>query len=408
MWELNYHSIRLTKRSVEALPVASSTKVTWDCDLKGFGVRISPRGRRTYFVQYRVGGTRVGRMRKPSIGVHGVITADEARRVARQWLASAAAGNDPATSFGRSDGDQSIAGLCQRYLEEHAAVRKKPASVKQDRANISRFVLPRWARRQVADIRQSDVEGLLRSIGGTRSGQGGAPIQANRVRSLLHKMFNLAEVWGWRDRATNPVTYVVRYPENRRERYLSSIEIERLSAVLDRLEDWPDYRHAVLIIRLLLFTGCRIGEILSLKPAYFDRVARVLRLPDSKTGAKVVYLSDSAIDGLEKAVRDIEDDAYLFESSKTGQHILSIKKSWSKIRTDAGLEGVRLHDLRHTFASIAISDGVPLAVIGKLLGHKSSATTERYAHLADDPLRAAVARVDSRISGNAPKDGAID
>ena len=200
-------------------------------------------------------------------------------------------------------------------------------------------------------------------------------------------MFNLAEVWGWRDEHTNPVRLVARYRDNPCERYLSDDEIERLCEVLDAYERQDRASaNAANTIRLLLLTGARVSEILTMKWAYIDRRGGFAQLPTSKTGRKIIFLSDPALQVLE-SIAPVPGNPYVFVGQKPMSHLVGLQKPWITIRKLAGLEDVRLHDLRHSFASIAASNGASLPMIGQLLGHRSADVTQRYAHLTASSVR---------------------
>jgi integrase len=208
-------------------------------------------------------------------------------------------------------------------------------------------------------------------------------------------MMNLAEVWRMRPNGSNPCRHIKKYRENKRERYLSEAELARLGEALTEVDqDGTVMPSAVAAIRLLIFTGARLSEILTLRWDYVEH--SYLRLPDSKTGAKVIYLNPPASELLARLPR-IVDNPYVIPGNKPGARLVNLQKPWRLIRARAGLEDVRIHDLRHTFASIGAASGLSLPMIGKLLGHTQAATTERYAHLADDPVRAASEAIGQRI-----------
>jgi integrase len=209
-------------------------------------------------------------------------------------------------------------------------------------------------------------------------------------------MFSLAEAWGLVPDGANPCRHVTPYPEPERERFLSPEEYDRLWSTLDDLEvDQPGMRSAVAAIRLLALTGCRLSEIQKLRWEYVrdDK----LKLPDGKTGPRTVYLSPEAIAVL-GAIEQVPDNPYVITGTVPGQHLTDLQRPWRRIRARAGLEDVRIHDLRHSFASAAVANGESLPMIGKLLGHKSVKTTARYAHLADEPVQAAAGRIAALIS----------
>jgi integrase len=212
------------------------------------------------------------------------------------------------------------------------------------------------------------------------------PITANRVLSLLSKAFNLAEVWGYRPDGSNPCYHIPKNRENKREYFLSGEELNRLAIVLSEEEEkGSSMPSAILAIRLLILTGCRLGEILTLQWKEVDFERQCLNLSDGKTGARVAYLSREALELLKACPRD-GNNPYVVSGKKGQAHLVNLRKAWLRIREKADLPHVRIHDLRHTFASVAIQQKVDLYYLSKLMGHKSIQTTQRYAHLVGDPL----------------------
>lgn len=359
----------------------------WDTEMRGFGVRVRPSGRKTYILKYRANGGRSGTIRKPAIGVHGNITCDEARGIAKQWLAEVARGGDPSGERKADRGTPTIAELCERYLSEHAEPHKKPRSVQEDRRNMRLHVLPTLASKKVSAVTRADVAKIHSSLRNR-------PGAANKVRALLSHMFALAETWGLRPDGSNPCRHVKKYPQRERERFLTADEWKRLA---DALNDPTKPPNAVAAIRLLAFTGCRLSEILTLRWDHVDFERALLRLPESKTGAKIVYLSAPALEVL-VAITPIEDNPYIIVGRRPGLHLIDLQRPWQRIRGEARLKGVRIHDLRHSYASVGAGVGLSLPIIGKMLGHTQAVTTERYAHLAADPLKTAVERVGAEIA----------
>ena len=299
--------------------------------------------------------------------------------------------------------------LADRYLREHAAQHKKASSASEDRRNIDNHIRPLLGSKQVSEITRADIDAFKRAVRegksaprngkGPRSGhRGGAIVSggtgvANRCLSLLSKMFNLAERWGMRPDGSNPVRHVEKYRENKVERYLNQEELERLAQVLrDAENSGSESPFVVAAIRLLLFTGARLSEILTLRWDFVDLDRSLINLPDSKTGKKQIYLNSLASDVL-SGLPHVDGNPFVIVGNNGGSHLVNLTKPWHRIRKLAGLEDVRIHDLRHSFASVAVSGGLALPLIGKLLGHQKSATTERYAHFADDPVRAANEKV---------------
>ena len=221
------------------------------------------------------------------------------------------------------------------------------------------------------------------------------PYQANRCLEIISKMFNLAELWGLRPDGSNPRRLIQKYPEVKRERFLSLDEIKRLGSVLRDIEtEGREMPSAILAIRLLLYTGCRLNEIMTLKWEYVDLEAAILHLPDSKTGAKKVYLGKPAVKLLEEAPL-IVGNPWVIPGALPGARLTDLQPFWQRVRAKAGLEGVRIHDLRHTFASTAVAAGHSLPIIGRLLGHTQVQRTARYAHLAASPAMTAADSITS-------------
>ena len=367
---------KLTKRTVEALAPKTASYFVWDSEVTGFGVRVMPSGAKSYQVQYRKGG----RTRRASIGRHGAVTVDQARRHARELLGDVAAGRNPVEEIARHRRAPTVAALCDRFFEDHARGRCKPSTQAEYRRNLDLFIKPGIGTLKVVDVERRDIADLhhgLRHI----------PYQANRMLQVLSKMFNLAEVWGLRPDGSNPCRHVPKFPEKKRERFLRHAELERLGAVLSAAEtDGRETPHVAAAFRLLMLTGCRLGEIQTLK---WDHVTAFgLELPDSKTGARLVPLPDVARELLDRLPR-LPDNPFVIIGDKPGQHITDLQRPWRRLRAAAGLDDVRIHDLRHTYAAHAASSGVPLAIIGRILGHTQYQTTMRYAHLADAPVREA-------------------
>ena len=226
------------------------------------------------------------------------------------------------------------------------------------------------------------------------------PYDANRCLEMISKMFNLAEMWGLRPDGSNPRKHIKKYPEEKRERFLSPAELRRVGEVLREMEqEGIELPSSIAAIRLLILTGCRLGEIMTLQWEHVDIAGKALRLPDSKTGAKVVHLGQPAVEVLEKIER-VEGNPWVIVGTKPGARLTDLQPFWQRVRARAGLKDVRIHDLRHTFASTAVASGQGLPMIGKLLGHTQVQTTARYAHLAADPIKDAADQVASSIAAS--------
>ncbi len=382
---------RITKRSVDAAKPGSRDVYLWDDDLSGFGLKVTPAGRKVYLVQYRLGG-RGGRTRRVTIGPHGALTPEQARSEARRTLGLVASGNDPA-AIRQQGKDQPVLGsLLDQFLVDHADAKLK-ASTAAEYRRIARLHVPASLRRRpVTDIERADVARLHLSLKDK-------PYQGNRTLALLSKFFNWSEKHGYRPDGSNPCRHVEKYREARRERFLSAQELARLGDVLaDAENDGSESPFVIAAVRLLTLTGARLSEILTLKWGHVDFENAALRLPDSKTGQKSIYLNAPALEVLSSLPR-LDGNPFVICGERQGTHLVNLQKPWRRIRAAAGLGDVRIHDLRHSFASVAAASGQSLYVIGSLLGHSQPQTTSRYAHLSADPLRAASEAVGQRIGG---------
>ena len=397
---------KVTKRSVDTLKLtADAAEVTlWDSELKGFGVRLQRGGAKSYVLHYRVGAGRGAPLRKLTIGRHGSPwTPETARHEARRQLGRVENGADPvAEKIARKEAP-TMAELTKRFLAEHAEAKRKVSTADEYRRLLDKVIVPALGDRKVADVARADITKLHHA-------NRAAPYQANRLLAILSKMFNLAERWGLRPDGSNPCRHVEKFAERKRERMLSRVELGRLGDALASFNFSP---YAAAAVKLLVFTGARLGEVLGLRWDWIDFDRGEARLPDSKTGAKTLHLPPPAIAVLAELPR-LDGNPYVIAGQKEGAALVNLEKPWRAIRKAAGLDDVRLHDLRHAFASVAASSGMGLPIIGKMLGHSQPATTARYAHLESDPVKAAAAVVAGRIaaamaggSSDAGKSGAM-
>lgn len=430
---------KITKRLVESTKPAKNYFLIWDREVRGFGLRVNPSAVKSYVVQYR---NAHGDSRRLTIGNHGRLTAENARIEAKRLLGLVSLGRDPIEEKRQARKGETIADLCREYLSGHAEPHKKTSSLRHDHSMIERLIKPALGNRKIKDITTGDVHRLHGSLRGT-------PYQANRVVALLSKMFNCAEAWGMTPGGSNPCRHLKRYKEGKRERYLSAEELACLGETLTLAGRENVQRSSALnAIRLLIFTGCRLSEVLTLRWDYVDFDHACLRLPDSKTGAKEIQLNAPALQVLADMERD--RSGWVIVGQKPKRHLVNLEKPWRHIRNRAtvrlwaghqdpavsefvsrlrerlgreptyeecqsaaylerqrdsefalpkGLTDVRLHDLRHSFASVAAGLGEGLPMIGKLLGHTNVATTARYAHLADNPQKVATERIGAALAG---------
>jgi integrase len=395
---------KITKRSVDVLkPANGAEAVLWDSELKGFGVRVQLGGAKSYVLHYRAGTGRGATLRKLTIGRHGSPwTPETARREAKRLLGMIEGGADPAAEKIARQEAPTMAELAERFRAEHAEAKRKASTAAEYRRLLDKIILPALGKRKVADLTRAEVIKLHNS-------NRAAPYQANRVLAVLSKMLNLAERWGLRPDGSNPCRHVEKFGERKRERMLSPAELARLG---DALASYDGSPYAVAAVKLLVFTGARLGEVLGLRWEWIDFERGEARLPDSKTGAKTLHLPPPALAVL-AALPRLDGNPHVIAGAKEGAALVNLEKPWRAMRTAAGLDDVRLHDLRHAFASVAASSGMGLPIIGKMLGHSQPATTARYAHLASDPVKAAAAAVAGKIAaamgggaGDTGKEGA--
>lgn len=362
---------RITKAVVDRLQLDHTIR---DTELRGFGVR-RQQGQASYFLQKRVNG----RVRWITIGIHGSPwTPESARKEAHRLLGRVADGQDPQTERQQDRAKPTVREAAEKFLANHGP-KVKPLTRAHYKRMLAGHVLPKFGTRKIEEIVRSDVSRL-------HAAMVDSPSAANATLAVLSKFMTWAEMHGLRSEHSNPCRGIKKYREKRRERFLSREEFAKLGEVLDRAEaDQLAGLFSVAAIRLLTLTGARLNEILTLKWSYVDLERGALRLPDSKTGQKSIRLSAQAVLILTNLPR-LNENAYVLPGHITGQPIVNLQKAWRRIRGAAGLHDVRIHDLRHSFASVAAASGASLPMIGALLGHSQPQTTARYAHLANDPL----------------------
>lgn len=387
------NSRTISRRTLEALPVGERETVFWDRELSGFGVRVYPSGSRVYLVQTRAGG----KSRRVTIGRHGLITAEQARRKAAEVIASIKAGKEPDRngSLSPSATGPTLAEVAERYMREHVAVRCKPTTARVYRDALERL-LPEFGCLPLGAIGRDRVAVLHYRLHKT-------PNMANRVVDMLARLFYMAEAWGLAPDGGNPCRFVKKYRSRSCERFLSEQEFRRLGRVLGEVEtEGKVSRSGVAALRLLMLTGCRRNEILTLRWKDVDLEAGELTLQDAKTGARQVALSPAARKVLSAMPRKV-DNPWVIAGPEPGRHLSNLNSPWLVVRKRAGLEDVRIHDLRHSFASRALALGESLTMIGKLLGHRQVQTTARYAHLARESVKTSAARVAHSIAADMEK-----
>jgi integrase len=379
----------LTDEKVRKLKPTGVEQIIWDQQVSGLGVRVTAAGKKSFILKFRVNGSG----KKPTLGAcgPGALSVAEARALAVAWKTSAQQGVDPTRARQQERTAPSVADLCDEYMRRHGS-RKRSGF--EDQRKIDVVIKPRLGTLRVKDVSQFDIDDLHRKYANR-------PYEGNRVLALVSKMFSLAERWDWRE--GNPARGVERYPEEPRERFLTSDEIARLSVALSAyVAEKPsaDREDAVAIVRIAMMTGARSGEVLAAEWDQFDLDAGLWIKPSSHTKQKRTHrvpLSPEVIKILERRERR---SRFVFPGPGKSGHRDSIRSAWARIQAlTGGIDDVRVHDLRHTYASVLVSSGVSREMIGALLGHTQAQTTMRYAHLYDDPLREATSRAGRMLSG---------
>ncbi|AMN39734.1 tyrosine-type recombinase/integrase [Rhodoplanes sp. Z2-YC6860] len=405
-------SQKLTKRVVDAITPTGKTVIHYDSELSGFGLKVLPSGAKRWCVEYRsgAGGRKVGKTRMV-LGSTSTMTPDQARQSARTILGAVALGQDPARKRTHDRAMPTFAEFGERYLTEEAETKLKPRTVVNYRIYLRKHATPVIGTRKLDALETDEIAKMHRKIGKTN------PMTANRVVEFVSSVFRYAAVCGLVPRGHNPTAQVSAFREQRRERFLNSAELARLGDAIREAEtagipwevdkDQPNAKHipknartklgphVVAALRLLILTGARLREILSLKWEYVDLERGLLLLPDSKTGRKAIILNAPAIAVL-KALPQV--DTYVIAGDIKNQSRHDLNRPWRSISARAGLSDVRIHDLRHTHASYGAGAGFGLPIIGKLLGHSQPATTARYAHLDNDPLKQASESIGSKLA----------
>jgi integrase len=398
---------RIGKTVVDKAEPAAARYTIWDDKLGGFGLRISPAGAKTYIARYRTAGGRAGQLRQVTLGRHGQLTADQARDAADKVIAAATLGADPAADRAKVRADVTIAALCDLYFAEGCTT-KKATTLYTDKGRSKRHILPLLGPKRAGSVTRADVERFLADVAGGKTAatqktrpRGKAVVRggrgaATRTVGLLGAIFTFAVSRGIR--ADNPVKGVRRFKDRKMERFLSDSEMASLGDALRAEAAAGGNAAAVNVIRLLIVTGCRKNEVQRLKWTEVDARLSCFRLKDSKSGPKVVPIGAPAVAILSKIPRGKSEFVFPAQGDDSIP-FQGVDKTWRSIREAAGLPDVRLHDLRHTYASTGLLAGYSLPVLGKLLGHSDAATTQRYAHIADSPMKVAADTIAAAIEG---------
>nr|CAA71790.1 putative integrase [Cupriavidus necator] len=382
---------KLTKSAVDAARPQAQPVELRDTLVPGFLCKVTPAGRKVFMLQYR---TNAGERRKPALGLYGELTVEQARSLAQEWLAEVRRGGDPGAAKTAARKAPTVAELCVKFMEDHSKQRNKPSTQAGYEKCIKRNIVPMLGRMKVQDVTRPDIAGTMKKMAHK-------PADANRTFSVMRKMFNLAEVWGYRPDGTNPCRHVPMYPNGKATHLISDEEMGKLFRYLDYLEtDGLGLDHAVLplAIRLQFEFAGRRSEIVTLQWDWVDLENRRVVWPDSKTGGMSKPLSEEAYRLLCTALRQ-DDCPHVFPSpNHPGQHLTTGEYygGWTRILKRAGVSHVGTHGIRHRSATDIANSGIPVKVGMALTAHKTVAMFMRYVHTEDKPVREAAELVANR------------
>lgn len=374
--------MKLTKKNVESLEPTGTRYEVRDDELIGFSIRVGATGEKSFYLTYRAGKGRAAPLKRLRIGTFPSMTVEQARQIVKQKLAQIAMGGDPAQEVKEGKNAPLFHEVIETFLQEHVDAKLKPATQHQYRTLTQNHLIPAFKKMKMADITYRHVAKLHHDLQNT-------PYLANRCAAVLSKFFDWCEKTGYRDRGTNPVRGLEKYREEKRLKFMESSELEAIGEGIAKLEKQDAIDPTIAAaLKVMLLTGARCSEILTLKWEYFNESKEKALLPNSKTGAKILPIPPTAWEVISALPRVNE---YCFPGRWGRGHIINVKDTWKRICKAGGISGWRIHDLRHAFASYAANSGKSLPIIGKILGHSQASTTSRYAHLAENPVAQAAA-----------------
>jgi integrase len=396
--------MKFTKRAVDAIESTNKRQVFFDDDFTGFALRVSETGKKSFYFSYRTGKGRAAEKKWVMLGAFPTMSVEQARQKAKDMAASVQQGIDPAKEIQADKEAKSMKEALQSFLDEHVS-KLKPGTIKSYTMIIKKYLIPNFGKLRVKEVIYSDIAKFHHTMQET-------PYLANRSYAVLSKFFSWCELHGHRERGDSPCRGITKYKELKRQDFIGATELAILGDTLARMEEnWIERKttkekrtsefvdtittQAAAAIRLLMFTGARVGEILSLEWSNIDLEQGTARLPDSKTGFKVLQLPAPALAVLEALPRL---GKWVFPADSESGHMVNIKDAWGDVLKQANLSGWRLHDLRHCFASMMVNSGASLPIVGKILGHNNVSTTQRYAHLEQNPARKAAEDAASKIA----------
>ncbi len=381
--------IKLTKSAVDAAQPQAQPIELRDTLVPGFLCKITPAGRKVFMLQYR---TNAGERRKPALGQYGELTVEQARSLAQEWLAQVRRGGDPAADKAEARKAPTVKELCVKFMEDYSKQRNKPSTQKGYQSVIDRNIIPMIGRLKVRDVKRPDIAGMMKKMAHK-------PADANRTFGVMRRMFNLAEVWGYRSDGTNPCRHVPMYPNGKATHLISDEDMGRIFRQLDKLEAEGLENYVIpLAIRLQFEFAGRRSEIVGLQWDWVDLENRRVVWPDSKTGGMSKPISEEAYRLLSTAPR-LEDCPHVLPSpSRPGQHLTTGEyyNGWSRVLKAAGATHVGTHGIRHRSATDIANSGIPVKVGMALTAHKTVAMFMRYVHTEDDPVRQAAELVANR------------
>ncbi|EOU1352873.1 tyrosine-type recombinase/integrase [Pseudomonas aeruginosa] len=381
--------IKLTKSAVDAAQPQAQPFELRDTLVPGFLCKITPASRKVFMLQYR---TNAGERRKPALGQYGELTVEQARSLAQEWLAQVRRGGDPAADKAEARKAPTVKELCAKFMEDYSKQRNKPSTQKGYQSVIDRNIIPMLGRLKVRDVKRPDIAGMMKKMAHK-------PADANRTFGVMRRMFNLAEVWGYRSDGTNPCRHVPMYPNGKATHLISDEDMGRIFRHLDKLEAEGLENYVIpLAIRLQFEFAGRRSEIVGLQWDWVDLENRRVVWPDSKTGGMSKPLSEEAHRLLSTAPRQEGCPHVLPSPSHPGQHLTTGEyyNGWSRVLKAAGATHVGTHGIRHRSATDIANSGIPVKVGMALTAHKTVAMFMRYVHTEDDPVRQAAELVANR------------
>lgn len=381
--------IKLTKSAVDAAQPQAQAIELRDTLVPGFLCKITPVGRKVFMLQYR---TNAGERRKPALGLFGELTVEQARSLAQEWLAQVRRGGDPAADKAEARQAPTVEELCKKFMEDYSKKRNKPSTRVGYQGVIDRCIIPLLGRKKVHDVKRPDVAGLMEKLSYKQT-------EANKAFSILRKMFNMAEVWGYRPDGTNPCRHVPMFPAGKSTHLISDDDMGKLFRQLDKIEVEGLENYVIpLAIRLQFEFAARRSEIVTLEWEWVDLENRRVVWPDSKTGGMSKPMSEEAYRLLSTAPRQ-EGNPYVLPSPRhPAQHLTTGEYygGWCRVLKAAGATHVGTHGIRHRSATDIANSGIPVKVGMALTAHKTVVMFMRYVHTEDDPVREAAELVAKR------------